>query len=457
MSSSSPTFPTLRRFAAIPIAALAIAVSGCASHLVVSRKVDVGTVSAGTTYSLPLQLVEIRLSPTPVLTPTDNDLTLALSSRKAADDIFNSKDDRVKTLEGILKLIPVPGDKTALEKELAAARTERAVADASRQHWDARLTEIRAQPAAAAVSSPQLSLRLLPMAPDPRRRYVADLNHRAFRSDKLTLNTTSQGLLSGAVGHSEDQSLGTLTAVLSTLAVARGPTMRSLAPRNRTCTTSVGATPLTTALTWTIDPTDAADLKSVNDRLDDYCLNVEAVLQVKANAQSPGFDEFTNLDVKYRKDTGNSSANSTPTSPQAYGLFYRRAEPYSVRLMETVGHSVLAQETVFLPNASPIAMVPFRTGGLTKSEFDVEFTEGMLTKMDVTRPSEALAAASLPLSVVSAVLGSVTDFVQLKIDLSKKNKDRVTEQTALIKALAELMAAKEAADKQADDASSQPD
>jgi hypothetical protein len=46
--------------------------------------------------------------------------------------------------------------------------------------------------------------------------------------------------------------------------------------------------------------------------------------------------------------------------------------------------------------------------------------------------------------------------VQLKIDLSTKNKDRAATQTELIKALEDLKAAKEAYEKKTDDSASQP-
>ena len=413
---------------AIGAAALAIAAtftSGCASHLVVSSTAKRDTVSTGTSYSLPQQLVEVQLTPDPKVA-----LESAASSREVAAADLTERDKDTKAFEQKLKQAKNEAEKAEVQKQLTEAEDRRLKAEALLTYWESRLERARAAVKSATAPGPRLSLTLLPLSADPNYHFVADLNHKGFRNDKLTLKTTQQGLLSGAVGYSEDQTLGTLNAILATIAAGKSSAKVLSAKVAPSCAD------LTEARVWKIDPTDPDQRAEVNNELKRYCFEIAAHVLATDTSEPPKPNKLLEKVDPKLKDGNN-----------VFGLFYRRSEPWSIDLLSTETKQRVAYDVAFIPNRSPISLVPFKTGGLTKSEYDVEFTDGMLTKMDATRPSEALAAASLPLSAVRAVIGSVTDLIQLKVDFSSKNKAAVEAQTAMIKALTDLEAARQEAEK----------
>ncbi|WP_157602733.1 hypothetical protein [Sphingomonas sp. PR090111-T3T-6A] len=73
------------------------------------------------------------------------------------------------------------------------------------------------------------------------------------------------------------------------------------------------------------------------------------------------------------------------------------------------------------------------------------FANGRLTKADVDYPSTGLAVVSLPLQVVNAVVGSITDAFKSKQGEIEAQTKRIEAETANYKAAADLKAAKDAA------------
>ncbi len=104
---------------------------------------------------------------------------------------------------------------------------------------------------------------------------------------------------------------------------------------------------------------------------------------------------------------------------------------------------VLATSLVNMPNGSPIARVSFDSGGFVKTDHKVVFEDGMLKAHDVTRPSEVLSVASLPLKVVRAMLTTVTDVFRLRIDIDSTETSAAEQQLALLEAIRALEDAKD--------------
>ena len=69
----------------------------------------------------------------------------------------------------------------------------------------------------------------------------------------------------------------------------------------------------------------------------------------------------------------------------------------------------------------------------------------MLTSWDINRPSEMLALVKIPINVLSAMIGSVTQLIQLRVSQVNEETNYTKAQTEL---LLELTKLKEAAESQ---------
>ena len=95
-----------------------------------------------------------------------------------------------------------------------------------------------------------------------------------------------------------------------------------------------------------------------------------------------------------------------------------------------------------LPNRSPTFVMPLERWAFVRTTHDVKLEAGVFKSITTERPSSALAVASAPLDIATGVLGAVAQVVQLKIDLSGKEKaladakvQEIQAQSALDKAL----------------------
>ncbi len=89
---------------------------------------------------------------------------------------------------------------------------------------------------------------------------------------------------------------------------------------------------------------------------------------------------------------------------------------------------------VMLPNEAPTAFIPIKSAAFVKTINDVTFENGLIKSWDTDRPSEALEAVRLPVRMIKAFISIPADILQLKIDLSTKDKSLAEMQAAQIKA-----------------------
>ena len=101
------------------------------------------------------------------------------------------------------------------------------------------------------------------------------------------------------------------------------------------------------------------------------------------------------------------------------GFCYRINVPHVV----TLSGPGTSNSAVFgLPNNSPTFVMPVERWAFVKTTHNVKFEGGVFKSITTERPSSALAVASAPLDVAKGVFGAVSEVLQLKIDLSGKEK-----------------------------------
>jgi hypothetical protein len=300
--------------------------------------------------------------------------------------------------------------------------------------------------------------------------FVADLNHWPTHEDKLILTTSESGLLKTTSGEKSDKTgqiiqdtaklAKELVKVFTMFGLAVGKEMPE--PGERTLPPcpefpdildqyeNIRITPF--SIEFVIDPTNSSEMTELNRQL---CrLATKFIVLVNDDNFLGKNDQLPNF--------------FTGDSKRIGGLLYRRPIPYTLEIRERQLSKLskskwsddadenmrLSQRSisspkksvqVMLPNKSPITTVSMETGWLITTRYDLGFQDGMLTKLDVQRPSELYSLIQIPINIAKDIVSIPSEILQLKFDYSSKDtalleaqKKNIEAQDALKKAIEEI-------------------
>jgi hypothetical protein len=259
---------------------------------------------------------------------------------------------------------------------------------------------------------------------DTAHTYVLQRGSNVFTSDNVVVNVDPKtGLLTGINVKSEDQSAAALTKLVSGLR-AEG---------------KIGATDVVVwrALfdpAWLATPPEGPPSESVqsfNQKLNkaakDYIERLRTDQGCVASAASAATEpckglaanaadlEATALSVRVE---GAASDSRKPAACGA-GFCYRINLPHVVTLS---GPGVHNSAVLSLPNRSPTFVMPLERWAFVKTTHDVKLDNGVFQSVTTDRPSSAFAVASVPFDIAKGAVSAASELVQLKIDLSGKEK-----------------------------------
>jgi len=107
----------------------------------------------------------------------------------------------------------------------------------------------------------------------------------------------------------------------------------------------------------------------------------------------------------------------------------------------------IGRHSVEVVDKTTLGSVDVDRMSLVKAQSKVEFTDGVFKKMEITRPSQGLAASAIPLNVVKQIVAIPSELVQFKFDTSKKYKELYTQQQETLAAQQKLIEALAKAEK----------
>ncbi|HEX4630288.1 MAG TPA: hypothetical protein VH188_04920 [Chthoniobacterales bacterium] len=129
-------------------------------------------------------------------------------------------------------------------------------------------------------------------------------------------------------------------------------------------------------------------------------------------------------------ESGYGQAFVPGESKRFSGAAFRPMRPYAVLLRKhgqvTTSHQIL------LPNESNVYYYAVTRAAFVKKVTTLNFDEGILTEIKVTKPSEALAFMEIPLALVKAIASLPGEIVDNNIALTDKRKTLATSQTNLL-------------------------
>jgi hypothetical protein len=98
------------------------------------------------------------------------------------------------------------------------------------------------------------------------------------------------------------------------------------------------------------------------------------------------------------------------------GIFYRPPMPYDITIYDLASNVVTS--TVLLPNRSPIFHLELNKAPFVASVSQVTLTNGFISSYTFSKPSSFMALASYPLVLLSDFTSSLTNLIQLRINLA---------------------------------------
>ncbi|WP_396594122.1 hypothetical protein [Brevundimonas sp. R86498] len=243
-------------------------------------------------------------------------------------------------------------------------------------------------------------VELLPVQPDARARFVAELPHNYLRDDTSRLNVTPAGLLSSANVVSVDQTGQVLVELAGLSGSLAGRTMGFSVKRERTEAPS--ACDVRPVMVRVFDPAHLPDEASVNDQLDAAGVPFRIVV-VRGAPVPPG------------GESGRLPASRKPVS----GIYYRSPTPVVLELRHlTTTGTPLDAVVLMLPQAGPVSYLPMRASALVKTTNDVQFVDGSVAAWSSERPSEVLSLVRLPAQAIEAFAGALARVLTIRIETS---------------------------------------
>lgn len=230
-----------------------------------------------------------------------------------------------------------------------------------------------------------LSIDGVRYVPDPLFHYSVSLNHSTFFDDDISVAVDDKSLLKSVNSITSDRT----GDVIQKLAEAPTQILKA--------NLFVDKNPVVTKfdIKFSLDPDSAAD----RARLNDYLSNLDPKIQFRARplVSIPSSRSLTHPDCGIH-------------------ICFRTAMPYAFELFTTKGSdlTVVARQIAVLPNPHVVGQIPITRAPFVKKEFKLDFTNGMLTSVHLTNPSEALAFVQIPISVAKAIVSIPSAMFQFK-------------------------------------------
>ena len=422
----------------VSILLLAI-LTGCSSHMVYTKKYneacspncfdskDVNKITktnSGILYYLPEDILQFNF--TREISDTSKIIKKIAAITPKIETANNEKTtNQVKLKNTILLLATEKNEANKKVLEIKKVNFEIAVkyAEVNIKKLTLTLEQLKDQLIIAKQSKyiDTIEIKKLKTAPDTSLPFIAELSHSGRRDDNFNIKTNDKGLLDSFKGDSEDQ---TDTLIIESVSAITG--LLKLPTTFRFSASSSVPSDLTKEIIFSFKYTKnfkPNDKNVLNDIKNDL-KNRHALYVIK----SEPIKKFAECD----------SSDKWP------GLLYRRPVEYNIEVTSSMSSNqpnFSKSFSFYLLNDGPIASITLPASPFVKTEYDIDFQEGMLISVNSIRPSESLEIVRTIPQMLKAIVDIPAQLIQLKIDYSSKDKALIDAQKELLNAQLELLKA----------------
>lgn len=255
---------------------------------------------------------------------------------------------------------------------------------------------------------------------DPDQTYVLQRTGNIFTADTVTISVDRDTNLLTAVDVKSDDKTGQILTTLVTGLQGQKAEQGKTASGAQVVFNEVfdPGWPRSTMDRFNARLQDAAKAAVTTQAQESGC--GESVAAAAAEACKGLARLGANLDVQALNVTteGPEPRQAKPADCSA-GFCYRINVPHLVRLE---GPGVSRSQHVGLPNHSPTFVMMLERWAFVRTTHEVKLQAGMVTSVTTDRPSSALAVAALPFDIAKGAVSAASELIQLKVDLSGKEK-----------------------------------
>ncbi len=270
--------------------------------------------------------------------------------------------------------------------------------------------------------------------PDPEHLYALKLKPSAAANDKYSVTVNPNGFLTSVNSSNEDRT----GPIIETIGQTAINVMEAVGTMGRhMANTNPGTLPSPPPAHFEVifDPTSEADL----DR---------ATLAMRS-----GVKQLITVDCQMLVTNSKCplTARTNCGPKETGGVFYRPALPYLLSVQSGVGGKGTNYETlVMLPNEAPVFSVPVRRQPFVGVDTAITFTNGFISSLDYTKPSQIEGFVAIPFDLSKMVLSIPTNLIQFKVNIAtaqtsllKQQQALADQQTTLLNSMSNLMSAQE--------------
>ena len=246
--------------------------------------------------------------------------------------------------------------------------------------------------------------------PDPGHFYLLEHKSTVTSEDNIVLALTSSGLLK-TVNVTTKEETGNIIITLAKAAA----TIVTPIPVPKFAPEGPKEKPFYNA---EFDPTDEAEVSKCNEALKKLTCN-----------------KGLNVEIDPRPQPQPKTTDLSTPPISARGVFFRPLLPYKLTLTDAVSRTEM---TVLVPNKAPVLSIDISRAMFVTKVYEIEFDNGILTRVTIKKPSEALAAASIPIEIAKAIVAIPAELIQLKINTASGEKALLESEKARLEVEKEL-------------------
>lgn len=229
--------------------------------------------------------------------------------------------------------------------------------------------------------------------PDPAHQYYLTYDHSAFSTDTVSIQTTDTGLLKKISAQSKDER-GEVLKKLVELATETGKAF--IGARGK----AIDPYP-TFSYETLFDPTLKEDRDRLIADLGEYGVEIlELDAAPLGGALSRGAAQDCNRGACFRLAV-----------PHKFVIAYRN-QPTIAFPDPTPARGTA---DILIPNGSPILAVEINRYAFVEAKTEVEFENGMLTKVSLDKPSEAVGFMEIPIDIAKSIVSIPSALFDFKI------------------------------------------
>jgi hypothetical protein len=269
--------------------------------------------------------------------------------------------------------------------------------------------------------------------PDRSHRYFLKQENNAFFEDQLVLTVNDSGLLQTVNVDSEDKTSEIIEKVADTVVDA----FKVASQTGVAALVAVEFKPFN----YVFDPLDPEETEDIKQKMDTRGF----VLGVKPDP----IHSRRSARIEQTKNIAEKASITTTEHLSGNGVFYHPPIAVQLTINGMSGDGRLVErKTLRLPDPDRVAMLSMTRSALISKKTHVTFVNGDLSSVDYKKPSQALAAVSIPASIVHKAAEAIPAVVKIQDERAThgatQRKAELEAQAEVLKAQAALIEAKAA-------------